>query len=103
MMVCMAKEKLCGVYPAIVTDNVDPEGGGRVQVTVPMLGAGIRNWARLVGRVGEDGVAPAVGSEVVVAFEAGDGERPYVLGALSPQSPGSANRSSRCAVATGWS
>jgi type VI secretion system (T6SS) baseplate-like injector VgrG len=88
MMVCMANEKFFGVYPAIVTHNVDPLGSGRVQVAVPMLGDGINNWARLVGRVGDDDELSPVGADVVVAFEAGELERPYVLGALSPQSPG---------------
>jgi uncharacterized protein involved in type VI secretion and phage assembly len=77
-----------GVYPAIVTDIVDADGLGRVQVSFPWLGqAGedVRAWATLCTPYADDdqGIEfiPAVDSQVVVAFEAGDLRRPYVLGA----------------------
>jgi uncharacterized protein involved in type VI secretion and phage assembly len=78
-----------GVYPAIVTDIVDETSLGRVQVRFPWLGeAGdrdVRAWATLCSPYADDEqgllVLPEVGSQVVVAFEAGNLRRPYVLGA----------------------
>jgi uncharacterized protein involved in type VI secretion and phage assembly len=94
-----------GIYPAIVTDIVDDEGLGRVEVRLPWLGddgdkAG-RAWATMVSPYADDDqglqVMPEVGTQVVVAFEAGDLRRPYVLGATwngketMPSSPTAAN------------
>jgi uncharacterized protein involved in type VI secretion and phage assembly len=77
-----------GVYPALVTDIVDRDALGRVQVRFPWLGAGgddVRAWATLCSPYADDdqGIEflPAVGTQVVVAFEAGDLRRPYILGA----------------------
>jgi uncharacterized protein involved in type VI secretion and phage assembly len=79
-----------GVYPAIVTDIVDPEALGRIQLSFPWLGAegggdGVRAWATLLSPYAEDGqgfqVLPSVGTQVVVAFEAGELRRPYIVGA----------------------
>lgn len=77
-----------GVYPALVTDIVDPDSLGRVQVAFPWLGEGgqdVRAWATLCTPYadGDQGllVLPEVDSQVVVAFEAGNLRRPYVLGA----------------------
>ena len=76
-----------GVYPAIVTDIVDPDGLGRIQARFPWLGAGgddVRAWATLCTPYADDdeGIEflPSVGTQVVVAFEAGDLRRPYILG-----------------------
>ena len=78
-----------GVYPAIVTDLVDPDSLGRVQVRFPWLGKdgddAVRAWATLCSPYADDQqgllVLPEVGSQVVVAFEAGNLRRPYLLGA----------------------
>jgi uncharacterized protein involved in type VI secretion and phage assembly len=78
-----------GVYPAIVTDIVDPETLGRVEVRLPWLGQDgdreVRAWATLCSPYadGDQGLLalPEVGSQVVVAFEAGNLRRPYVIGA----------------------
>jgi uncharacterized protein involved in type VI secretion and phage assembly len=94
-----------GVYPAIVTDIVDPEDLGRVQVRLPWLGGEgdeqVRAWATLVSPYAEDDqgllVLPAVDTQVLVAFEAGDPRRPYLLGATwngreaLPEAPRAAN------------
>ena len=77
------------VYPAIVTDIVDPETLGRVEVRLPWLGQDgdrdVRAWATLCSPYadGDQGLLalPEVGSQVVVAFEAGNLRRPYVIGA----------------------
>ena len=78
-----------GVYPAIVTDPADPESLGRVEVHFPWLGGAdpdLRAWATLCWPYADDGrtpmVLPEVGSQVVVAFEAGELRRPYILGAV---------------------
>ncbi len=79
-----------GVYPALVTDVVDPDKLGRIQVKIPWLGqeaggADVRAWATLLTPYADDDqgieVLPAVGTQVVLAFEAGDLRRPYILGA----------------------
>jgi uncharacterized protein involved in type VI secretion and phage assembly len=77
-----------GVYPALVTDIVDPDSLGRVQVSFPWLGDGgqdVRAWATLCTPYADDNqgflVLPEVGSQVVVAFEAGNLRRPYIIGA----------------------
>jgi len=79
-----------GVYTALVTDIKDPDGQGRVRVKLPWSpdpsGKAYEAWARLnVFMAGNDRGAwfvPDPGDEVLVAFEAGDARRPYVLGAL---------------------
>jgi phage protein D/phage baseplate assembly protein gpV len=71
----------------VVTNNDDPEGMGRVKVSLPALGADIESgWARVAtpGAGNERGLLmlPVVGDEVLVGFEHGDTTRPYVLGGL---------------------
>jgi len=78
-----------GVYPAIVTNIVDPDGIGRIEVKFPWLGTDgndeVRAWATLVSPYADDDqglqVLPEVDSQVVVAFEAGNLRRPYIVGA----------------------
>jgi uncharacterized protein involved in type VI secretion and phage assembly len=76
-----------GLYPALVTDIVDARPLGRIQVKFPWLGqAGeaVRAWATLLTPYADDKqglwVLPAVDTQVVVAFEAGDVNRPYIVG-----------------------
>src|SRR5919108_1950401 len=79
-----------GVYPALVSDIKDPDGQGRVKVTLPWspdTGSGrYEAWARLATFMGGANrgswFIPDVNDEVLVAFEAGDARRPYVVGAL---------------------
>ena len=79
-----------GVYPALVTKLFDdPDRMGRVEVRFPSLGADgdadVRAWATLCSPYadGDQGlqIMPEKGSQVVVAFEAGDFRRPYIVGA----------------------
>jgi uncharacterized protein involved in type VI secretion and phage assembly len=76
-----------GLYPAIVTDIVDPDRLGRVQVSFPWLGSdgdGVRAWATLLTPYADDNqgfvALPEVQTQVVVGFEAGDLHRPYIVG-----------------------
>lgn len=93
-----------GVFPAIVTDIVDPESLGRIQVSFPWLGAdgdSVRAWATLLTPYADDDqgfqVLPAVDTQVVVAFEAGDLRRPYIVGSAwngreaMPEAPAASN------------
>lgn len=93
-----------GVYPAIVTDIVDPDSLGRVQVKFPWLGSegeSVRAWATLVTPYADDDqgfeMIPSVDTQVVIAFEAGELRRPYIVGAAwngreaLPQKPAQAN------------
>ena len=76
-----------GVVVAQVSDNRDPDGRGRVRLTFPWLSDDyVTDWVRTVqaGAGGNRGalVVPEVGDEVLVAFEQGSFQRPYVLGGL---------------------
>lgn len=93
-----------GVFPAIVTDIVDPDSLGRIQVKFPWLGQdgdAVRAWATLLTPYADKDqgflVLPAVDTQVVVAFEAGNLRRPYIIGSAwngreaLPESPAEAN------------
>lgn len=76
-----------GVVIGQVSDNRDPEGLGRVRLLFPWLADEfVSDWARTVqpGAGSERGalVVPEVGDEVLVAFENGSFQRPYVIGGL---------------------
>jgi uncharacterized protein involved in type VI secretion and phage assembly len=93
-----------GLYPAIVTDIVDTDHLGRIEVRFPWLGdagADARAWATLLTPYADDDqgfeVLPAVDTQVVVGFEAGELRRPYIVGSCwngkekMPADPDSAN------------
>jgi uncharacterized protein involved in type VI secretion and phage assembly len=79
-----------GVFPALVTDIKDPDGQGRVKISLPWVpdtdGAKYEVWARLATLMGGNDrgswFVPDVNDEVLVAFEAGNPRRPYVVGCL---------------------
>lgn len=79
-----------GVYPALVTDIRDPDGQGRVKVSLPWASdpkqAKYEAWARvatlMAGSNRGTWMIPDVGDEVLIAFEGGHAERPCVIGAL---------------------
>lgn len=93
-----------GLYPALVSDLVDPASLGRIAVELPWLGSdgsAVRAWATLLSPYADQDqgfqALPEVGSQVVVAFEAGDPRRPYIVGACwngvetLPEAPSAAN------------
>jgi len=77
-----------GVYPAWVTDLVDTKNLGRIEVSFPFLGKdgndAVRAWATLCTPYADKDqglcILPEVGSQVLVAFEAGNFYRPYIIG-----------------------
>ena len=76
-----------GVAPGIVTNNQDSEGLGRVKIRFPWLSDDNEtDWVRVATLMAglERGAffLPEVGDEVLVAFEHGDVNQPYVIGAL---------------------
>jgi uncharacterized protein involved in type VI secretion and phage assembly len=76
-----------GVAVGLVTNNQDPEGLGRVKVKYPWLGDDDESyWARIVvPMAGNDRgtwFLPEVDDEVLIAFDQGSLDFPYVLGAL---------------------
>jgi uncharacterized protein involved in type VI secretion and phage assembly len=82
-----AGERFYGMTVGIVTNNQDPDNLGRVKVRFPWLSDGEESqWARLVSPMaGRDRglyCLPEVDDEVLVAFEHGMPEFPYILGGL---------------------
>jgi uncharacterized protein involved in type VI secretion and phage assembly len=81
-------DRFYGVTIGIVTNNKDDEMKiGRVKVKLPWLSeTDESNWARVVSPMaGADRglyFLPEVGDEVLVAFEHGDIQFPYILGGL---------------------
>jgi uncharacterized protein involved in type VI secretion and phage assembly len=94
-----------GLYPALVTNLVDSSNLGRIEVSLPWLGTDgnrdVRAWATLCSPYADNNqgleILPEVGSQVLVAFEAGNLRRPYIIGAAwngqesLPNAPDSAN------------
>lgn len=79
-----------GVFPALVSDIKDPDGQGRVKVTLPWspdtADSRYEAWARLATLMGGNNrgswFIPDVNDEVLIIFEGGDPRRPYVIGGL---------------------
>lgn len=79
-----------GVYPALVSDIRDPDGQGRVRLTLPWspdtAGDRYEVWARVATLMGGNNrgswFIPDVNDEVLIVFEGGDPRRPYVIGGL---------------------
>jgi uncharacterized protein involved in type VI secretion and phage assembly len=81
------KRKFYGVTTGIVSSVDDPIMLGRVQVKLPFLDSVDQApWARVAvpftGRLHGHYFIPAVDDEVLVAFEHGDLNVPYVIGSL---------------------
>jgi uncharacterized protein involved in type VI secretion and phage assembly len=74
-----------GLMVGIVTDNKDPKGWGRVRVKLPAVSDEHTSyWARVVsiGAGSNRGLdcLPEIDDEVLIGFENGDPDRPYVIG-----------------------
>jgi len=80
-------EKFYGVTTGRVINPLDPLMLGRVQVQLPFIDAlDLSPWARvvtpMVGQFAGNYFIPNLGDEVLVAFEHGDVNAPYVIGCL---------------------
>jgi uncharacterized protein involved in type VI secretion and phage assembly len=79
-------ELVNGVVIAQVTDNNDPEGAGRIEVTFPWLDDAEPRWLPVASAMAGAGrglfVMPEPGDEVLVAFEHGNFDHGYVVGFL---------------------
>ncbi|MFE9776750.1 VgrG-related protein [Streptomyces sp. NPDC005775] len=81
-----ASGRCAGLVSGTVTDTHDPQGSGRVKVRFPWLSDEYASdWARTAqsgGTGGGEAFIPEVGDEVLVGFEHGHLDRPYVLAGL---------------------
>jgi type VI secretion system secreted protein VgrG len=81
-----APQRMSGVTTARVVAHNDPRGMGRVQVKYDWMEEAQTAWARMATPSAGGGrgfmFMPEVGDEVLVAFQHGDPERPYIVGAL---------------------
>ncbi len=80
-------QHIFGVVVGIVTNNQDPDGLGRVKVNLPWRGGQDESyWARITSLMAGDKRGfvfyPEVNDEVLIAFEYGDINHPYIIGAL---------------------
>ncbi|WP_248926123.1 phage baseplate assembly protein V [Paenibacillus hamazuiensis] len=80
-------QKAEGVMVAIVTNNQDPDGLGRVKLKLPLRETeNETDWTRIATLMaGNDRgsyFVPEVGDEVLVAFHLGEIRQPYVIGTL---------------------
>jgi len=78
---------LCGVAIGVVTNTQDPDGLGRVRLALPWMADAVEtDWARVATLMAGPGrgsyFLPEVNDEVLVAFEHGSPDTPYVIGAL---------------------
>lgn len=96
------QRKIYGVAPGIVTNNQDPNGLGRVKVRFPWLSDNNEtDWIRVTTLMSGSNrgtfFLPETGDEVLIAFEHGDINYPYVIGSLwnNTAQPPEANQDGR--------
>ncbi|WP_207515220.1 type VI secretion system Vgr family protein [Longitalea luteola] len=80
-------EPYCEAQPAVVVENYDKEGFGRITVRFHwMEGTAKTPWLRVVSPYAGKGnglyIMPEIGDEVMVAFAGGHATQPYVIGAV---------------------
>jgi len=81
------RNRPAGAIIGLVTNNTDPDGMGRVKVKFPWLHDEVEShWARIAQVYAGGGRGsfwlPEVGDEVVVVFDRGDPNQPYILGGV---------------------
>ncbi len=92
------RNRPAGAVVGLVTNITDPEGWGRVKVKFPWLHDDVEShWCRIAQPYAGGGRGsfwlPEIGDEVVVVFDRGDPNHPYVLGGVwngqdAPPPPG---------------
>lgn len=86
------ENRIMGILTGIVTDNYEKEMPGRVCVQIPVRdeNANVLKWARVAMPSGGDKwghyFLPEVGDQVLVAFEEGNIEKPFVIGCVPKDS-----------------
>ncbi len=80
-------DRFYGVVVGIVSNNQDPDNMHRIKVCFPWLNQDHEsNWARVATSMAGDGrgvyFLPEVDDEVLVAFEHGLIDQPYIIGSL---------------------
>ena len=80
-------DRFFGVVVGVVTNNQDPDNMHRVKVRFPWLSDEVEsNWARVAAPMAGKGrgvyFLPEVDDEVLIAFEHGQVDHPFVLGSL---------------------
>jgi type VI secretion system secreted protein VgrG len=79
-------QRMNGVVSARVANHNDPRSMGRLQIKYDWMEESMTAWARMTTPSAGAGrgfmFMPEIGDEVLVAFEHGDPERPYIIGAL---------------------
>jgi phage baseplate assembly protein V len=77
-------EERYGVYRGLVVESHDPQQLGRVLLSLPVFDEQV--WAPVATLDAGNGhgswFVPDPGDEVLVAFEAGDPDQPYVIGSV---------------------
>lgn len=82
------ENRIFGLLTGIVTENYDKEMPGRVCVQIPVRdeNADVLKWARVAMPSGGEKwghyFIPEVGDQVVLAFEEGNIEKPYIIGCI---------------------
>jgi type VI secretion system secreted protein VgrG len=85
--VSIMPEQLCETQSAMVTDNHDPKGLGRIRIKFHwMNGAEKSPWIRVTSPHGGGGKGmyfmPEIGEEVIAGFEGESALKPYVIGTV---------------------
>ncbi|AHF15595.1 type VI secretion system Vgr family protein [Niabella soli] len=85
--VTIPNDPVCETQSAIVTDNHDPQGLGRVRVKMHwMNGAEKTPWIRVTSPHGGGGKGhffiPEIGEEIITGFEGDSATKPYVIGTV---------------------
>jgi len=79
-----------GVYRGTVTDNQDPLMTGRIRARIPeVTGEADSGWALPCVPFGIVSIPP-VGADVLIQFEQGDPDRPFVMGSVWNAAAGTA-------------
>lgn len=101
-------DRIYGMVVALVTNTKDEAGCGRIKVKFPWLSDQDEScWARVLAPMAGNGFGvyflPSVGDEVLVGFEHGMIEFPYILGSLwsqksKPPEPNNDGKNNRCMI-----
>jgi uncharacterized protein involved in type VI secretion and phage assembly len=91
--------RMNGAATGVVTNNKDPDRLGRIKIRFPWLSEDSEGeWVRVASFMAGQGrggfFLPEVGDEILVVFDHGDVDYPYVIGALwnSEDTPPEANQ-----------